>query len=121
MHIILGQQDPASPHNDIALEYTDRSLAISPTFVRAYYEVAQAYLNKRDLAKAYEWFAKAQQLNADVGITYWYMAIVRAQAGDLKGAAELVNERPRADTCCRREIPRRLSASTCSWGTLPPP
>ncbi|HXV27034.1 MAG TPA: tetratricopeptide repeat protein [Candidatus Paceibacterota bacterium] len=92
MHIILGQNDPGSEHNDLALEYTDRALAISPTFVRTYYEVAQAYLNKKDFAKAYEWFAKAQQLNPEVGITYWYMGIVRAQLGDPQGAVELINE-----------------------------
>jgi tetratricopeptide (TPR) repeat protein len=58
-----------------------RALDISPTFVRSYYEVAQAYLNKKDYDKAYEWFAKAAELNPDVGVTYWYMAMADIERG----------------------------------------
>jgi tetratricopeptide (TPR) repeat protein len=90
LHVILGARDSQSEYNDIALQYTQRALDISPTFVRTYYEVAQAYLNKGDIASAYEWFAKAQQLNPEVGITYWYMGITRFQLGDPEGALELV-------------------------------
>lgn len=85
LHIILGKDDSSSPHNDIAVELTKRALDISPTFVRSYYEIAQGYLNKGEPAQAYEWFAKAQQLNPDVALTYWYMGITRVQAGDLEG------------------------------------
>jgi tetratricopeptide (TPR) repeat protein len=92
LNIILGKTDPASEYNDIALEYTDRALEISPTFVRTYYEVAQAYLNKADYASAYEMFAKAQQLNPEVGITYWYMGVTRFQLGDARGALGLIQE-----------------------------
>jgi len=92
MHIILGQNDPDSDHNAIALSHTDRALEISPTFVRTYFEIAQAYLNRKEFVQAYEWFAKAQQLNPEVGITYWYLGIVRAQLGDPEGAIEFINE-----------------------------
>jgi tetratricopeptide (TPR) repeat protein/O-antigen ligase len=79
MYITLGKEDPASPYNDKALEYTNRALEISPTFVRTYYEVAQAYLNKKDLDNAFLWFDKARELQPNVGITYWYLGVVRYQ------------------------------------------
>ena len=92
MHIILGKLSSQSPHNQIALDYTNQALEISPSFVRSYYEIAQAYLNLGDLENAYEYFAQAQQLNPDVGITYWYMGIVRVQIGDAVRGLELINQ-----------------------------
>jgi tetratricopeptide (TPR) repeat protein len=92
LYIALGKADPASKYNDLALQYSKKALDISPTFVRTYYEVAQAYLNKKDNAQALEWFAKAAKLNPDVGITYWYMGVIRYQiadkAGDIAGKKE---------------------------------
>lgn len=79
LYIILGKNDPASSYNDAALEMSKKALEISPTFVRTYYEVAQAYLNKGQPEAAIEWFKKAAQLNPDVGITYWYLGSVRYQ------------------------------------------
>jgi tetratricopeptide (TPR) repeat protein len=92
LYIILGKDDPKSPYNDLALESSRKALEISPTFVRTYYEVAQAYLNKAEPGSAMEWFGKAAELNPDVGITYWYIGSVRyqiaAQANDAKGLQE---------------------------------
>ncbi len=90
LHLVLGKGDPASPHNNTALDYSMRALEISPTFVRTYYEVAQAYLNKQDFAKAYEWFGKAAELNPDVPITRWYMALVLIQQGQLANDNALI-------------------------------
>lgn len=90
LYLTLGRDDAKSPYNDIALEYDERALKISPTFVRTYYEFAQAYLNKRDPVKAFEWFAKAAELQPEVPVTYWYMGITAAQAGDMKQSVTLV-------------------------------
>jgi len=46
-------------------------LDLSPTFVRTYYEVAQAYLNKKDYEKAIEYFKIAAELNPEAEISYW--------------------------------------------------
>ena len=92
LNIILGKESSSSPHNDAALALTERSLEISPTFVRAYYEVAQAYLNKVDLENAFEFFSRAQQLNPEVGISYWYMGITKVQLGDLKGGLKHIED-----------------------------
>jgi len=79
LYIILGKSDPQSPYNDSALQMSAKALEISPTFVRTYYEVAQAYLNKNELEKGVEWFKKAAQLNPDVAVTYWYIGSVQYQ------------------------------------------
>src|SRR3989344_1823748 len=68
LNIMLGKDDPASPYNDKALEYSMKALEFSPTFIRTYYEIAQAYLNKKDYPKAIEYFQKAADLNPDTGI-----------------------------------------------------
>ena len=92
LYITLGKESSTSPFNDVALEYSTRALDISPTFVRTYYEVAQVYLNKEDPQMALEWFTKAAQLQPEVGLTYWYMAVARAQIAlaikDVKGVQE---------------------------------
>ena len=88
LYIILGKGNANSPYNDKALEMSAAALKISPTFVRAYYEVAQAYLNKHQPAVAVEWFKKAQALNPDVAVTYWYIGTVSYQiAAEKKDAA----------------------------------
>lgn len=90
MYLVLGKGDTKSPYNDMALQLDQQALAISPTFVRTYYEIAQAYLNKLDYANAYLWFDKARQLNPDVAITYWYMGIVDVQRGqNARGLQEI--------------------------------
>jgi tetratricopeptide (TPR) repeat protein/O-antigen ligase len=84
LYITIGRDDPKSPYNTSALEYSQKALEISPTFVRTYYEVGQAYLNMKDYDKAFEAFQKAAELNPDVAGTYWYMASVDFQRGKVQ-------------------------------------
>jgi O-antigen ligase/tetratricopeptide (TPR) repeat protein len=84
LYITLGKDDAKSPYNDMALEESTAALKISPTFVRTYYEVAQAYLNKGDSQSAFDWFEKAAKLQPDVGLTFWYMGSVRYQIAAAK-------------------------------------
>ena len=92
LYIILGKNNPKSPYNDMALQMSAKALEISPTFVRTYYEVAQAYLNKGELAQSIVWFKKAAELNPDVAVTYWYIGSVQyqiaAKAGSVAGVKE---------------------------------
>lgn len=90
-YIVLGQSDPNSSYNDLALENSKKALEISPTFVRTYYEVGQAYLNKKDYVKAAEAFQKAVDLNPDVGISYWYLGITELQSGNIDKGLEFAN------------------------------
>jgi O-antigen ligase len=92
LNIILGKGDPNSPYNDEALKYSMKALEISPTFVRTYYEIAQAYLNKADLNKAVEYFKKAVDLNPDTGISYWYWGLIEIQRGNVDLGLSLVNK-----------------------------
>ena len=92
VYIMLGKPDPASSYNDLALENSFKALEISPTFVRTYYEIAQAYLNKKDYRKAIEWFEKVVELNPKVGLSHWYLGITTAQAGDFQRAAEIIEK-----------------------------
>ncbi len=92
LNILLGKNDPNSPYNDKAAEYALKALDISPTFVRTYYELGQAYINKRDLGKAAESFRKAAELNPDVGISYWYWGIIEADRGNVGLAASLIEK-----------------------------
>ncbi len=89
LNIMLGKDDIKSPHNDAALEYSMKALEISPTFVRTYYEIAQAYLNKKDYSKAVEYFQRAADLNPDAGISYAYLGAAKIENGDLGGAEDL--------------------------------
>lgn len=82
LNIILGQSDPKSPYNDVALQHSERALSYSPTFVRTYYEVGQAYLNKKDYPNAEAAFKKAYDLNPNTSISAWYLGSVYMQAGD---------------------------------------
>jgi tetratricopeptide (TPR) repeat protein/O-antigen ligase len=92
LYTVIGHNNPKSPYNQKALEYATKALEISPTFVRTYYEIAQAYLNIKDYNKAFEWFDKASKLNPDVGITYWYLGMVDYQRGDSRGALAYVQK-----------------------------
>ncbi|MEK9157657.1 MAG: tetratricopeptide repeat protein, partial [Patescibacteria group bacterium] len=85
-NIVLGKLDPKSPYNDIALQHSLKALTYSETFVRTYYEIAQAYLNKKDYVNATAQFEKAIQLNPDVGISYWYLGAVQMQTGQVDEA-----------------------------------
>ncbi len=94
LYLTLGKESSKSPYNDTALQESAKALEISPTFVRTYYEVAQAYLNKGDAQSAFIWFEKAAKLQPDVGTTYWYMGTVRyqiaAKTDDTAGLKEAV-------------------------------
>ena len=89
LNIMLGKDNPVSPYNDTALEYSMKALEISPTFIRTYYEVAQAYLNKKDYPKAIEYFQKAADLNPQAGISYAYLGAAKIENGDPSGAEDL--------------------------------
>lgn len=92
LNIMLGKDDANSKYNDEALRNSFRALEISPTFVRTYYEVSQAYLNKKDYQKAIEYFEKAINLNPEVGITYWYAGMTYIQFGQTQKGLDLVNK-----------------------------
>ena len=92
IYITLGKGDPASEYNDRALNASLKAIDLSQTFVRAYYEVGQAYLNKRDFVKAGEYFKKAAELNPDVGLSLWYWAVVEMELGNTGNALELIDK-----------------------------
>ena len=89
LNIILGKDDPDSLYNDKALSYSMKALELSPTFIRTYYEIAQAYLNKNDYPKAIEYFQRAVVLNPETGISYWYLGAAKVEAGDLSGVKDM--------------------------------
>ena len=92
MYITLGKDDPKSEYNDKALEQSLKALELSPTFVRTYYEIGQAYLNKKDLPKAAEYFQKAAELNPEVGLSLWYWAVVEIEMGNVDQGAKIVDK-----------------------------
>lgn len=87
--IMLGKDDPKSIYNDRALEYSMKALELSPTFIRTYYEISQAYLNKNDAGKAIEYFQKAAELNPDTGLSWWYLGLAKIQSGEFSGEKDL--------------------------------
>ncbi|MBI2674272.1 MAG: O-antigen ligase family protein [Candidatus Yanofskybacteria bacterium] len=89
LNIMFGKDNPNSPYNDIALEYSMKALELSPTFVRTYYEIAQAYLNKKDYPNAIRYFQQAVDLNPDAGISHAYLGAAKIENGDLSGAEDL--------------------------------
>lgn len=89
LYIVLGKDDPSSEYNDMALAHAKRALELSPTFVRAYYETGQIYINKKEPQKAIEEFKKATELQPDVGVSYWYWGTIEAERGNLDEAAGL--------------------------------
>jgi len=89
LNIVLGKDDPSSEYNDIALVHARKAIELSPTFVRAYYETGQIYLNKKEPQNAIEEFKKAAELQPDVGASYWYWGSVEAEMGNLDEAARV--------------------------------
>lgn len=89
LSIMLGKEDPKSIYNDRALDYSMKALEFSPTFIRTYYEIAQAYLNKNDIIKAVEFFQKAVDLNPDTGLSWWYLGVAKIQNKDRSGEDDL--------------------------------
>ena len=103
LNIMLGQYDPKSPYNDIALKHSMKALEIAPKFVRTYYEVAQAYFYKKDFRHTIEFFQKAVDLNPDTGISHAYLGAAKIESGDLSGAKDL----ERAMTSKNPYMPRK--------------
>lgn len=91
LNLILGKQDPISPYNDTGLAYAFEALKLSPTFVRTNYEIAQGYLNKKNLKKAEEYFKRAVVLNPDVGLSLWYLGAVEFDLKNEQLAMELID------------------------------
>lgn len=92
IYIILGKNDPKSPYNDLALKNSLKALEISPSFVRTYYEVAQAYLNKKDHENAIKYFEEAVRLNPTVGLSHWYLGAVYLEIGLVEDGLKAINE-----------------------------
>ncbi|OGN27698.1 MAG: hypothetical protein A2941_01785 [Candidatus Yanofskybacteria bacterium RIFCSPLOWO2_01_FULL_49_17] len=92
LNIILGKNDPKSPYNDEALKHSQKALEYSATFVRTYYEIGQAYINKKDYANAEAAFQKAVDLNPNVGLSHWYLGVVKMQEGKVDSALESMNQ-----------------------------
>ncbi len=90
LYIILGKNDPDSEYNNRSLDYSLKALEIAPTFVRSYFEVAQAYLNKNDLDKGAEYFRKAAELNPDARISRWYWGIIEVERGNVNLGLEVI-------------------------------
>jgi len=89
-YIILGRKSSKSSYNDLALENSLKALEISPTYVRTYYEVAQAYLNKKNYQEALKWFKKAVELNPEVGLSHWYLGITTIQMGNIEEGLKII-------------------------------
>jgi tetratricopeptide (TPR) repeat protein len=92
LNIVLGKEDPKSPYNDAALLNSMKALEISPTFVRTYYEIGQAYLNKKDNTTAAKYFQKAIALNPEVGLSYWYLGMTIVDEGNLAKGMPLLRD-----------------------------
>jgi tetratricopeptide (TPR) repeat protein len=92
LHIMLGKDNPESPHNDEAVEVTLKALEISPTFVRSYFEVAQAYLNKKDFATAQKYFAEALELNPETKVAAWYLGMAYIDSGEVLKGLQIIEE-----------------------------
>ena len=91
-YLILGRNDSNSAYNDLALENSYKALKISPTFVRTYYELAQAYLNQKDYKKAADTFKKAVELNPEVAISWWYLGITQIELKENNEGAKSIKE-----------------------------
>ena len=89
LSIMLGKDDPNSSYNNLALDYSMKALELSPTFIRTYYEIAQAHLNKNNYPEAVKWFQKAVDLNPDTGLSWWYLGVAKIENSDLSGEADL--------------------------------
>jgi tetratricopeptide (TPR) repeat protein len=92
LYIFLGKNDPKSPYNDMALQNSMKALEISPTFVRTYYEIAQAYLDKKDYNNAIKYFGEAAELNPEVGMSYWYLGATYLEVGETQKGLVAIDE-----------------------------
>lgn len=85
LNIILGSDKPNSMYNDEALKYLVKALELSPSFVRIYYEMGAAHLNKKDYPKAIASYQKAVDLNPVIGLSHWYLGLSMFEGGDEEG------------------------------------
>lgn len=92
LYIMLGKNDSDSAYNDLALQNSMKALEVSPTFVRTYYEIAQAHLNKKNYAEAARWFEKAVNLNPEVLLSKWYLGITLVQEGKVLEGLKVIEE-----------------------------
>jgi tetratricopeptide (TPR) repeat protein len=92
LHIMLGKNDPSSFHNDKAVEESLAALEISPTFVRSYFEVAQAYINKKDYDTAIGYFEEAHELQPDVAVTSWYLGMTYIEMGQVQKGLKFLED-----------------------------
>ncbi|OGN10064.1 MAG: hypothetical protein A3J46_06890 [Candidatus Yanofskybacteria bacterium RIFCSPHIGHO2_02_FULL_41_11] len=83
--------------NDEALEYLNKALEISPTFLRTYHEIIQVYWNKEDYDKSIEYAQRAIELNPDAGASYWYLGITYAKMGKIDEAVILIRKAAKLD------------------------
>ncbi|MBI2063886.1 MAG: tetratricopeptide repeat protein [Candidatus Yanofskybacteria bacterium] len=90
-YIILGKNNPQSSYSDEALKNSLKALEISPSFIRTFYEVAQAYLNKKDYENAIKYFQRAAELNPDVGLSYWYLGATYLETGNVESGLKAIN------------------------------
>ncbi len=88
LNILLGKDDPKSAHNDEALEYSMKALRISPTFVRTYFEIAQAYLNKKDYVNGVKYFRQAVALNPNAPVSNWYLGSSLLESGNVSEGSQ---------------------------------
>lgn len=90
LSIMLGKDDPRSPHNDKALESAFASLRLSPQFVRTYFEVGQAYLNKKDYANMEKYFLEARALSPGPTASAWYLGMGYVAMGQVRRGIDLI-------------------------------
>lgn len=119
LYIILGRNDPAGRYTQTSLNYADKALAISPTFVRTYYEVGQAYLNLKQYDNAIAAFQKAVDLNPNVGFSYWYLSVAEFQRGDMKEALRFVNLALQRGYKLNEQDAQKLIAIYINLGDIP--
>ncbi|TSC91499.1 MAG: hypothetical protein CEN90_297 [Parcubacteria group bacterium Licking1014_17] len=91
LYIILGRNDPKSPYNDMALQYSLKAKGMIPNFVRTYYEIAQAYVNKNDYPSALKIFKESIDLNPDTGLSWWYYGLAQLESGNEQGGIQSLN------------------------------
>ena len=84
-YLYAGRLNMNLGYNDKALNYLNKALEISPTFIRTYYEIAQAYLNENNHRDAILSYQKALDLNPESGASHWYLGWAKINSGDKSG------------------------------------
>lgn len=92
LYIMLGKDNPQSPHNDKALESAFASLKLAPQYVRTFFEIGQAYLNKKDYANAEKYFLQARALSPGPTGSVWYLGMFYVARGEVRRGVDLIYE-----------------------------